>query len=209
MENTSDSECQLKASSRKRTSYFSDEESSTDKSNKNQSRKRYSAGIGDYNPNHHRIEQHAQPLIRAAWAGRFLVYSYVEFTCETFEGLKGCVSSRACAAVRSAAERLPATIKWKKVPRASVWPKSFERKGGPTDDDIALFFFPSVTKHETGYDSLMFDLIRKDAALTVPLMGSHTELLLFTSVDLPLLFTRFQGSLYLWGVFRGDQPCYY
>ncbi|KAL1550871.1 hypothetical protein AAHA92_18780 [Salvia divinorum] len=177
---------------------------------------------GDYNPNHCEYPtpaeckrrdpfwggevQHAQPLIRSAWAGRFVVYSDFEFTCETFDGLKASVSSKACAAVRSVAVRLPASINWEKVPRASVWPKSFARKGGPTDDDIALFFFPSVAaKHESGYESLMFDLIREDAALTAEVMGS--ELLLFTSVDLPPLFTRFQGSLYLWGVFRGDQPC--
>ncbi|KAL1550843.1 hypothetical protein AAHA92_18756 [Salvia divinorum] len=182
---------------------------------------------GDYNPNHCEYQkpaecaalkrrdpfwgcevQHAQPLIRSEWAGLFKVYSDLsdyEFTCEKFDGLKACVSSNACAEVRSVMRRIPASINWEKVTRASVWPESFERKGGPTDDDIAVFFFPSVTKHESGYESLMFDLIREDAALTAEVMGY--KLLLFTSVDLPPLFTRFQGSLYLWGTFRSDRPC--
>lgn len=220
MENSDYScESQLKARSRKRKSHSaSAEESSTEKSKKircippsedssngyfvepesDDECYGYGCGIGgDCECPTLAIKQHAaQPVIRSSWAGRFVVYSDLEFTCEVFDGLKACVSTKACAAVRSAAMRLPASINWEKVRRESVWPKSFE----PTGDDIALFFFPSVAKHETAYESLMFDLIREDAALTAEVMGS--ELLLFTSVDLPPLFTRFQGNLYLWGLFR-------
>lgn len=101
-------------------------------------------------------------------------------------------------------ERLPApSILWEEVPKSCVWPQGFQ-ESGPTDEDIALYFFPSLTKHETAYESLVFDLIRDDLALRASVMGS--ELLLFTSIELPHPFRRFQSKLYLWGVFTGDQP---
>lgn len=143
----------------------------------------------------------AQPLIRAAWAGDFSVYCSRDKICATFEGLKACISSKVGARARALVEQLPPKIRWEKLPRCSLWPESFE----PTDDDMAVFFFPSLTKHETLYDSLVVHLIRDDMALRTSL-SSGLELLLFTSVELPPLFTRFQGNIYLWGVFKGYPP---
>ncbi|KAH6809574.1 hypothetical protein C2S51_027357 [Perilla frutescens var. frutescens] len=148
--------------------------------------------------------QQPEPLIPALWAGAFTVT--VSNTRSTFHGLNACVSTKACTAARFAVEQLPPSIQWEKLPRSCVWPKTFLQGLGPTALDIAVFFFPSLTKHDAAYQSLLFDLIRHDSALRAPLLGSEAELLLFTSIELPPLFTRFQGNLYLWGVFRGKPP---
>ncbi|KAH6815603.1 hypothetical protein C2S51_020423 [Perilla frutescens var. frutescens] len=151
-----------------------------------------------------------EPLIPALWAGGFTVT--VSNTRSTFHGLNACLSTKACTAARFAVEQLPPSIQWEKLPRRCVWPKTFLQGLGPTALDIAVFFFPSLTKHDAAYQSLLFDLIRHDSALRAPLLGSESEseaeaeLLLFTSIELPPLFTRFQGNLYLWGVFRGKPP---
>ena len=139
MENTNYSSCgscesQLKARSCRKRKWYSasasasasNEEESKSSSQKSKKMKMaptvilwshewygYGCGIGeesrggDYKPNCP-CEYPTQPVIRSSWAGRFVVYSDLEFTCGVFDGLKACVST--------------------KVPRESVWPKSFESR---------------------------------------------------------------------------------
>ncbi|KAL0421359.1 UNVERIFIED_CONTAM: hypothetical protein Slati_3158800 [Sesamum latifolium] len=85
------------------------------------------------------------------------------------------------------------------LPRSYVWPKSFE-VSGPTEDNIAVYFFPSLMKYEKVYDYLVFEMMRDDVAIRATV--KNAELLIFTSIELPARFRRFQGKLYLWGVFR-------
>ncbi|KAG8366137.1 hypothetical protein BUALT_Bualt17G0044700 [Buddleja alternifolia] len=60
--------------------------------------------------------------------------------------------------------------------------------------------FPPM-KYEGVYDTLVFDMITGDLVLRAFL--GKAELLIFTSLDLPLPISRFQGKIYLWGALRG------
>ncbi|XP_028110582.1 uncharacterized protein LOC114309062 isoform X4 [Camellia sinensis] len=83
--------------------------------------------------------------------------------------------------------------------RSDVWPKSFQ-KLPPTDDSIALYFFPDSERDEKVFDILLDDIIEHNLALKA-LIGD-AELLTFTSRELPQQYWRFRRKYYLWGVFR-------
>ncbi|KAG8366132.1 hypothetical protein BUALT_Bualt17G0044000 [Buddleja alternifolia] len=147
---------------------------------------------------HHDRHVYAEPLIRSIWGGRFNVYTGVTYT--AVEGFSAFVSSKACKKVYEEAVQFPPVLRLDMLLKSCVWPKSFE-ESGPSDDSIAIYFFPTLMKYEGIYDTLVFDMITGDLALRAFL--GKAELLIFTSLDLPLPISRFQGKIYLWGALRG------
>ncbi|XP_050937424.1 uncharacterized protein LOC103500424 isoform X6 [Cucumis melo] len=85
--------------------------------------------------------------------------------------------------------------------RCDVWPRGFQ-KLGPTDQSIALYFFPDG-ESQKAFDLLVNAMMSHDLAMKAVL--KNAELLVFTSAMLPMRFWRFQTKYYLWGVFRGKQ----
>lgn len=168
----------------------------------------------DHHPNHKGIKEEeqsstSQPLIRPIWAGSLSVnWSSGDsvISRRVLEGVFGHVSTRSCHKVYAEASKFQPILQFDLLRRhPSVWPKSF-RELGPSDDSIAVYFFPSLgDHHEEIYDRLIFDMIRDDLAMRTVV---HTaELLVFPSIMLPSRFWRFQGKLYLWGVFRQKPTC--
>lgn len=167
-----------------------------------------------HHPNHKGIKEEeqsstSQPLIRPIWAGSLSVnWSSGDsvISRRVLEGVFGHVSTRSCHKVYAEASKFQPILQFDLLRRhPSVWPKSF-RELGPSDDSIAVYFFPSLgDHHEEIYDRLIFDMIRDDLAMRTVV---HTaELLVFPSIMLPSRFWRFQGKLYLWGVFRQKPTC--
>lgn len=62
-------------------------------------------------------------------------------TVGTISGLLAHVSDLACSKVVRETGRFPEVLHAELVPRSIVWPESFKSRE-PTDQDIALFFFP-------------------------------------------------------------------
>ncbi|KAK6139218.1 hypothetical protein DH2020_027038 [Rehmannia glutinosa] len=144
---------------------------------------------------------YAEPLIRSIWTGIFDVFCG-ESIYQKLGDVYGFLSSKACQKVFNMTAQFQPVLQFEMVPKSYVWPKGFQ-EAGPTDDNIALYFFPSFVKHENVYDYLVFEMIRDDLAMRA--FVQNVELLIFTSIVLPSRFWRFQGKLYLWGVFRGKQ----
>lgn len=144
----------------------------------------------------------AQPVIRSIWSGSFKVNWSGDgdfIPRRLLEGVFAHVSTRSCHKVHVEASWFQPTLQFDLLPRhPCAWPKSFG-ESGPSDDDIGVYFFP-CGRHEGVYDRLIYDMVRDDLAMRTFV---HTaELLVFTSATLPSSFSRFQGKLYLWGVFR-------
>lgn len=59
------------------------------------------------------------------------------------DGLVAHLSSLACYQVHEKASSLQGRLSAEMVPRLEIWPNSFLKNGGPMDDSIALYFFPS------------------------------------------------------------------
>ncbi|KAL6547287.1 hypothetical protein OROMI_023008 [Orobanche minor] len=142
----------------------------------------------------------AEPLIRSSvWTGTFDIFQDESNYIRIDSCYHAFLSSKACQKVSEAAARLDHVIQFEMLPRYFLWPKSFEVLGRPTDDDIALYFLPSLTEQQS-YDCLLSEMIRDDLALRV--LQDDAELLIFASTMLPPKFWRLQGKLYMWGVFR-------
>lgn len=134
------------------------------------------------------------------------------------DGLVAHLSVKACENVYREACLLQPLLHLEMLPKSNVWPNSF-RTSGPTDDNIAMYFFPANTRcgfesHlyiyiytlfssnfdllllflytsscyrcERGFDDLVNLMIRDELAMRVFL--SNAELLVFTSIELPLLY---------------------
>lgn len=137
---------------------------------------------------------YAQPIIHPAWRGCFQISkkAYGEFVAH--------LSNKACLQVIEAAKLLPVVLSARMLPRLDIWPKSF-RASAPTDEHIALYFFPGKESVVKDFDSFIRDIITSDLALEV--LFDSMELLIFSSRQLPSEYMRFMGKYYLWGVFRG------
>ncbi|XP_075084309.1 uncharacterized protein LOC107783956 isoform X2 [Nicotiana tabacum] len=149
-------------------------------------------------PNEHGGLDRAQPLIDFIWRGSFNIWNK-EY--ETFYG-QAHLSVKACQKVFEEASLLPASLQLEMLPKSDLWPKSFTISE-PTDDNIALYFFPSDIRWEKVFDRLVEKMISNELALRA--IVTNAELLVFTSTELPLLYWRFQGKHYLWGVFRAKR----
>ncbi|KAL6562633.1 hypothetical protein OROGR_003640 [Orobanche gracilis] len=141
----------------------------------------------------------AEPLICSVWTGTFDIFQDESNYIRMDSCYHAFLSSKACQKVSKASARLDHVIQFEILPRFFFWPKSFEVFGRPTDDDIALYFLPSLTEQES-YDCLLSEMIRDDLALRA--LVDDAELLIFASTMLPPRFWRLQGKLYMWGVFR-------
>ncbi|KAK8538827.1 hypothetical protein V6N13_009189 [Hibiscus sabdariffa] len=140
----------------------------------------------------------AQPIFESIWRGSFDV-SVENLTIEVVAHL----SSLACLKVCETAKCLPQLLHLELLLRCDVWPKGF-KKSGPSDESIALYFFPSDEREVKIFDNLIDKMIGKDLGIRV--IVQDVELLVYTSNLLPANFQRFQEKFYLWGVFRAKQP---
>ncbi|XP_020547729.1 uncharacterized protein LOC105179636 isoform X4 [Sesamum indicum] len=141
-----------------------------------------------------------QPVVVAAWRGRFKIPSH-----NLYINVAAHVSNKACMKVLEVASTMPESLCLEMFPRLDVWPASF-KSSPPTEQSIALFFFPEGRGEEI-LDCLLNDAICTDFALKG--MIGKAELLIFSSLQLPEKLHRFQGKLYFWGVFRGQQAASY
>ncbi|XP_010530238.1 PREDICTED: uncharacterized protein LOC104806851 [Tarenaya hassleriana] len=140
-----------------------------------------------------------QPIIEPVWRGS------LSANLGTFGSviLVAHLSSIACLKVHDAAKSLPRCLCAEIFPRLDIWPQSFLRSGGPTDESIGLFFFPSGPSDEKVFYALVDEIIEKDLAMRIVL--DNAELILFSSYMLPMQSWRFQSKFFLWGAFRGKQ----
>ncbi|OMO88968.1 Zinc finger, FYVE/PHD-type [Corchorus capsularis] len=112
------------------------------------------------------------------------------------------LSSFACLKVCETAKWLPESLCLELLPRCNMWPKGFKR-WGPSEDSIALYFFPCNERDTKTFDNLVDKMISQDLGMRA--VFQDVELLVFTSRLLPLYYWRFQEKFYLWGVFRSKQ----
>ncbi|XP_020573697.1 uncharacterized protein LOC110020065 [Phalaenopsis equestris] len=109
------------------------------------------------------------------------------------------LSSSACLKVCNLAKELPLILHMQKLPRLVAWPNSF-KVSSPTDEHVALYFFPGSYRGETVLDELVDDIINNDLMLRFEF--DEVELLIFSSFVLPQDHQRFYGKYYPWGVFK-------
>lgn len=151
--------------------------------------------------NLHGPDKPVEPLIRSVWTGSFIVKCmYAEIVQRSIEGFSGFLSNKASRRAQEEVVRFGPVMRLEMVPKDLVWPKWFGEVG-PTGEDIHLYFFPCL-RHDGHrvYDYLVYEMGRDDVAMRMVLGDS--ELLVFTSVELPAKLRRFQGTLYLWGLVK-------
>ncbi|KAI3669061.1 hypothetical protein L6452_40282 [Arctium lappa] len=141
----------------------------------------------------------ARPVLDPVWRGSFNI---TETDYDLFEGFVGHLSTKACYKVCEEARVLPSLLRLEMQPKTTIWPKSFV-ESQPSDEHIALYFFPGNTKNERAFERLVMDMIDEELAMRAT--AKNAELLIFTSTVLPQSHWRFQGNYYLWGVFRAKQ----
>ncbi|KAF3520879.1 hypothetical protein DY000_02059029 [Brassica cretica] len=140
----------------------------------------------------------AQPICAPVWRGSVTVKQGNNCS---IHGLVAHLSTLACPRVYEKASSLHTRLSAEMLPRLEIWPPSFLKNGPPTDDSIALYFFPSHDSNgENVYYSLVDEMKKKDLGMRCLL--DDAELLLFTSYQLPLPCWKFHSKEYLWGVFR-------
>ncbi|KAF2284378.1 hypothetical protein GH714_021286 [Hevea brasiliensis] len=122
---------------------------------------------------------HAQPIIDPIWGGSFRIQNKKN---STFFGLVAHLSSKACTKAEEVAKALPMRLNVAIVSRSEAWPQRFQIEP-PTDESIALYFFPQHERDEKVFDDLMDDLIIHDQALKAVI--NNVELLVFSSRELP------------------------
>ncbi|KAG0465858.1 hypothetical protein HPP92_020022 [Vanilla planifolia] len=121
-------------------------------------------------------EKH-QYALEVCWRGVFEVVdmlSQVHGVCAHF-------ASQVSPKVYDFSKQLPRTLKFKVLPRESVWPKIFKLQS-PTKDDIALYFMCEVERHKEKYDRFVQHINSHDYALKSCI--ADVKLLLFTSARL-------------------------
>ncbi|KAJ0232533.1 hypothetical protein HA466_0290280 [Hirschfeldia incana] len=140
----------------------------------------------------------AQPFSEPVWRGSVTVKQGK--VCRD-HGLVAHLSTFASHRVLEKARSFRTRLSAEMFPRLEIWPPSFLKNGPPTDESIALYFFPSRDSNgEKVYYSLVDEMKKKDLAIRCLL--DDVELLLFTSYQLPLPLWKFKSKEYLWGVFR-------
>lgn len=75
----------------------------------------------------------------------FLVRGSFEICREKIGRLVAHLSNKACSKVVEVAKLMPAVLSMKMLPRLELWPKSFSASA-PTDEHIALYFFPGTER---------------------------------------------------------------
>ncbi|KAK7279861.1 hypothetical protein RJT34_24920 [Clitoria ternatea] len=141
----------------------------------------------------------AQPVVDPIWRGSLY---FSDETIGNVSGLLAHLSNLACSKVSEETVCFPDVLHTELLPRSKVWPKSFTN-GEPTNQSIALYFFPESERSEKVFDMLVDDIIQLE--LAIRFVAKKAELLIFPSTVLPVQHWRFQAKYYLWGVFRGKQ----
>lgn len=141
----------------------------------------------------------AAPVDEPIWAGCFSIFNE---GFQTVDGVAAHLSNRVGLKVQEEARLLPVDLRCDILPKAKVWPKRFQQQR-PTDDDIALYFFPETERSEKAFRLLVTKMRIHNLALRC--VVENAELLVFTSLELPVAFWRFLRNHYLWGVFRAKQ----
>ncbi|KAK9271385.1 hypothetical protein L1049_026975 [Liquidambar formosana] len=134
---------------------------------------------------------HAQPIIDPVWRG---IFSICKENFGAIDGLVAHLSSKACLKVCEEARLLPELLCLDMLPRSDVWPKSFGRSG-PGDDHIGLYFFPENERDERVFDNLVEYMIDQDLAMRA--VAENAELLVFTSMQLPIEYWSEPTRLYV------------
>lgn len=140
----------------------------------------------------------AQPVEDPIWRGDFVIINEKK---ANYDGFVAHISNKACSKVCEEARLLNKLLHFEMLPVSDVWPKSF-KKSAP-DENIGLYFLPADIGSEKVFDKLVDYMDAHKVGLKATI--ENAELLLFTSTELPLVYWRFQGRYYLWGVFRGKQ----
>ncbi|XP_062200739.1 protein PARALOG OF AIPP2-like isoform X2 [Phragmites australis] len=132
------------------------------------------------------------------WQGSFEVSRYGNSP-KMFDGIQAYLSTCASSIVREVGKQLPHKIQLAEVPWRSSWPLQF-KEVNPTEDNIALFFFAKdAESYESAYRKLLENMLLCDLSLTANIGG--TELLIFPSDKLSERTQRWNGLLFLWGIF--------
>lgn len=147
----------------------------------------------------HAVVEQAQPVFDPIWRGGFNIWNKEH---KTLGGLVAHLSVKACQRVFEEAKLFSLLLHLEMLPKSDIWPKSFNTSE-PSDDNIALYFFPLDARYELDFDLLVEEMIGEELALRAVM--TNAELLVFTSTELPLHHWRFQHKHYLWGVFRAKQ----
>ncbi|KAH8508858.1 hypothetical protein H0E87_010849 [Populus deltoides] len=145
----------------------------------------------------------AQPILDPIWRGNFTIN---DGNFEVMKGLVAYTSNQASPKVRETASLLPGSVSIEMLPRHEVFPKKFGTSD-VTAEDIGLYFFPEKERDERAFDELVDNIIEQDLALKAVL--EHAELLVFTSLQLPLQNWRYRGKYYLWGLFGRPKLSHY
>ncbi|XP_062159579.1 uncharacterized protein LOC133866932 isoform X2 [Alnus glutinosa] len=146
----------------------------------------------------HKCHVRSQPIIDRIWRGSLSICNKRFGTV----GLVAHLSNLACPKVFEEAKLIPGLLSAELLCRSGVWPKGFGERG-PTDQSIALYFFPENESDEKAFQILVDSMIGQDLALRS--VVQNAELLVFSSKLLPPKYWRFQAKFYLWGVFRKKQ----
>ncbi|XP_024318558.1 uncharacterized protein LOC112272324 isoform X1 [Brachypodium distachyon] len=136
---------------------------------------------------------YSQPIDEPIWSG------ILQINAEEFVWLDAHLSTKACELVWQLSRSLQTVVEVIKLPQFEAWPKSWEASG-PTDDNIALYFFPPSMSSKEESDGLVEELIESSSVLKVAL--GIAELLIFPSTILPDQYKVCQGKHYLWGLFK-------
>uniref|UniRef100_A0A6M2FCI1 AIPP2-like SPOC-like domain-containing protein n=1 Tax=Populus davidiana TaxID=266767 RepID=A0A6M2FCI1_9ROSI len=145
----------------------------------------------------------AQPILDPIWRGNFTIK---DGNFDVMNGLVAYTSNQASPKVRETASLLPGSVSIEMLPRHEVFPKKFGTSD-VTAEDIGLYFFPEKERDERAFDELVDNIIEQDLALKAVL--EHAELLVFTSLQLPLQNWRYRGKYYLWGLFGRQKLSHY
>ncbi|KAL9264411.1 PHD finger-containing protein [Drosera capensis] len=84
----------------------------------------------------------AAPVDAPIWAGCFSIFNE---GFQTVDGVAAHLSNRVGLKVQEEARLLPVDLRCDILPKATVWPNRFQQQR-PTDDDIALYFFPETER---------------------------------------------------------------
>ncbi|XP_022863702.1 uncharacterized protein LOC111383782 isoform X1 [Olea europaea var. sylvestris] len=88
-------------------------------------------------------QEPALPVITPIWRGSFNIQNKDNGMLDEFVAH---ISSKACRKVFDEANQFQGVLHMEMLPKSRMWPKSFETSQ-PSDDSIALYFFPSDTRY--------------------------------------------------------------
>nr|XP_011465946.1 PREDICTED: uncharacterized protein LOC105351961 [Fragaria vesca subsp. vesca] len=144
----------------------------------------------------------AQSVAIPTWRGSLKILNNVKKVRHEIIGGLAHLSSIACPKVLEESKFLKTRLVLDLVRRTDVWPKVFDMYE-PSDQSIALYFFPDSETDETdekSFNNLIGRMMQEDLAMIVDV--EKAELLIFTSSMLPKKYQRVNSKMYLWGVFK-------